>query len=298
MWSVLLAYFLVKAIDYLPIENAGKVLIYLFCAHELLIALFMQQFNVAIAAMIIISYAAIEKKQDWLAALMIIMGMFIKLYGVVGFAFFFFSHNKLKLIMWSAIWSVLAFVLPMAISSPEFICSQYFDWYTELVHKGNLNLFSTYQNVSILGMIRKISGNPDYSDLYPLVTGLILFAIPYLRLKQYKNEGFRLSFLASVLMFVVLFSTGSESSTYIITLCGVGIWYVAAPWKRSKADIALMVFAFILTSLSPSDLFPKFVRNNYIYPYALKALPCAIIWLKLIYELCFKDYAKKETISA
>ena len=60
-------------------------------------------------------------------------------------------------------------------------------------------------------------------------------------------------------MFVVLFSTGSESSTYIIAFIGVAIWYTAVPWKRSTLDIVLMVFAFILTSMSPSDL----SRNTY-----------------------------------
>lgn len=73
---------------------------------------------------------------------------------------------------------------------------------------------------------------------------------------------------------------------------GVSIWYVTAPWKRSRADIILMIFAFILTSMSPSDLFPAYLRKNYVIPYALKALPCALIWFKLVYEMCFKDYAK------
>ncbi|MEG1563893.1 MAG: GtrA family protein [Bacteroides sp.] len=36
------------------------------------------------------------------------------------------------------------------------------------------------------------------------------FSLLYLRFKQYKNETFRYAFLASVLLFVVLFSTGSE----------------------------------------------------------------------------------------
>ena len=57
---------------------------------------------------------------------------------------------------------------------------------------------------------------------------------------------------------------------------GVAIWYVAAPWKRSRTDVVLMVFAFILTSMSPSDLFPAYLRKHYITPYALKALPCVV----------------------
>lgn len=94
-------------------------------------------------------------------------------------------------------------------------------------------------------------------------------------------------------MFVVLFSTGSESSTYIIAFVGVALWFVAVPWKRSRWDIALMIFAFILTSLSPSDLFPKFIRKIYVQPYALKALPVVLIWFKLIYEMMVRNYSDK-----
>ena len=93
--------------------------------------------------------------------------------------------------------------------------------------------------------------------------------------------------------FTVLFSTGSESSTYIIAFVGVAIWYWAAPWQRTRWDIALMVFAFILTSLSPSDLFPAYVRQEWVQPYALKALPVTIIWLQLTLEMLCKDYANK-----
>ncbi|MEG2848929.1 MAG: hypothetical protein RR880_01695, partial [Bacteroidales bacterium] len=85
------------------------------------------------------------------------------------------------------------------------------------------NTFALMQNVSLLGMIRKISMNPNYSDLYIILCGLALFGIPYLRRAQYKYVAFRETILASVLLFVVLFSTGSESSSYIIALCGVAI---------------------------------------------------------------------------
>ena len=81
-------------------------------------------------------------------------------------------------------------------------------------------------------MVRKISGSVSYSDIYLIIGGLIVFGLPYLRISQYKYEAFRKTLLASVLMFVVLFSTGSESSTYIIAFIGVAIWYTAVPWKR------------------------------------------------------------------
>ncbi|MEF9986954.1 MAG: glycosyltransferase family 87 protein [Bacteroidales bacterium] len=293
-WLGGLSFFLYIAVRSLPIEQKKHIFIYWFCAHELMTAIFMSQFNVAIAAIIIITYAALEKEKEWLAALMIVLGTFVKLYGIVGLAFFFFSKNKLKFIGYGLLWSVVMFVLPMVISSPNYIIEQYGEWFNDIAFKNGNNTFALMQNVSLLGMIRKISMNPNYSDLYIILCGLALFGIPYLRRAQYKYVAFRETILASVLLFVVLFSTGSESSSYIIALCGVAIWYVASPWKRNSIDIGLMIFAFILTSMSPSDLFPRYLKIHYVYPYALKALPCVLIWLKLTYELCFKDYRRNE----
>ena len=91
--------------------------------------------------------------------------------------------------------------------------------------------------------------------------------------------------LSSVLIFTVIFSSGSESPTYIIAFIGVAIWFVIKNKPYSNVDLFLLAFALLLTSLSPSDLMPKFLRENYIRPYALKALPCILIWFKIIYEM-------------
>ena len=153
-------------------------------------------------------------------------------------------------------------------------------------------MFSHGTNISLLGFVRKISGNDAYSDLWLIIPGLILFALPYLRVKQYGYESFRQTLLASVLMFTVLFSTGSENSGYIIAVTGVAIWFTAAPWQRSKWDIALMVYVFFCCTMAHSDLMPRFLREEYIKPYGLKAVPVILVWLKLCYEMYTKDYAK------
>ena len=184
------------------------------------------------------------------------------------------------------------FVAPMVISSPEFIIGQYQEWFTSLAEKNGENLESIAQNISLLGMVHRISG-AVFNDLWLIGPGLVLFGIPYLRFSQYKHVAFRQTLLASVLMFVVLFSTGSESSGYIIPFVGIVIWYTAAPWQRTNWDIALLVFAFVLSSLSPSDLFPAYLRKEWVQPYALKALPVTLIWLKLCFEMYSKDYAAK-----
>ena len=289
-WLIVLSLSLYYAIRKLPFPDRKRIFLYWFCAHELLTALFMSQFNIAIAAIIVATFYCIEKEKDIWAACFIMLGTFVKVYGIVGLAFFFFSKHKVKFLLALLGWALVMFVAPMAISSPDYIISQYVGWWDSLSAKNAENIFSGGQNISLLGMVRKISGCASYSDLWLILGGLIIFGLPYLRIAQYKYKAFRYALLASVLLFVVLFSTGSESSTYIIAFVGVGIWYWSVPWKRSKWDIALMVFAFILTSFSPSDLFPAYLRKEFVQPYALKALPCAIIWFKLSYEMCFRNY--------
>lgn len=293
LWEVMLAMSLYVAVRRLPMEWRKQVFVYWFCAHELLTALFMSQFNIAIAAIIVGTYACVEREREGTAAFLVMLGTFVKLYGIVGLAFFFFSRHKARFAMWLAVWAAVFFVLPMAISSPEYIVGQYKAWWVSLTEKNADNMFSGGQNQSLLGLVRKISRCPSYSDLWLIVPGLAAFALPYLRREQWRHEAFRCAFLASTLLFVVLFSTGSESSTYIIALTGAALWYVKAPWQRSRLDVALMVFAFILTSMSPSDLFPAYLRKHYVQPYALKALPCVLIWIKLVVEMTTRDYAPR-----
>ena len=293
-WLVVLALGMYYAVRRLPLEEGRQIFLYWFCAHELLTALQMQQFNIAIAAIIIGSFAAIEKGREVTAAFLIVLGTFVKLYGVVGLAFFFFVKRKPRFILALIGWSVVCFVAPMLISSPEYVLGQYVEWYERLAAKNGENTFALMQNISLLGMIRKISGSAAYSDLWVILPGLALFGLPYLRFSQYRHLAFRYGILSSVLLFVVLFSTGSESSTYIIPFAGIALWYVTSPWKRTGWDVALMVFAFVLSSLSPSDLFPRSLREAYVLPYALKALPPTLIWLRLSYELLTRDYAPSE----
>lgn len=292
LWCVLLSLFLFVAVRRSTLSKYQQVFIFWFCAHELLTALFMQQFNIAIAAMILLAFFLIEKERDTEAAFFIVVGTLVKIYGIVGLAFFFFSRHKLRFVLSLAGWSIVLFALPMIISSPDYIIGQYQEWFISITEKNSENLDSIAQNISLLGMVHRTTGL-SFNDLWLVLPGMLLLGIPYLRVSQYQHPAFRQTLLASILMFVVLFSTGSESSGYIIAFIGVVIWYTASPWKRSNWDIALLVFVFILSSMSPSDLFPAYLRKEWVQPYALKALPITIVWLKLCWEISTRDYSKE-----
>ena len=149
-----------------------------------------------------------------------------------------------------------------------------------------------YQNISVLGMTHRIT-QMAFSDIYILLPAMLLFLLPYLRTSQYANHGFQWGIVSSVLMCIILFSTGSESSGYIIAILGVALWYVTSPWERGKWDIALLIFALVLGSFGTSDLVPRSIQRSLIRPYSLKALPILLVWLKLIWELCTRDYLRQ-----
>ena len=111
--------------------------------------------------------------------------------------FLLLLKHKVKFVASLVGWAVLFFVLPMLISSPEYIIGQYQEWKMSLAGKNMENMFSTMQNQSLLGLVRKISHVSTYSDLWLIVPGILAFCAPYLRFSQYRNLYFRYAFLAS-----------------------------------------------------------------------------------------------------
>lgn len=284
IWIMCNAYILYITIDKLPLLNKQKIIVLLLCAHELMTASFSTQFNPCMAAIIILSFIFIREKKDFWAACLIVLGTFIKLYGIVGLAFFFFSEHKFKLIAGLVFWSVVFFILPMAVSSPKFIIQTYQDWFQVLVEKDAQNASSLMQDISVMGLIRRIFHLPQLSNKIVLLPALAVFGSSYLFIRKYKQQFYQLLILSSTLLFTVLFSSGSESPTYIIAFAGVALWFINLEKPVTNLQIGLIIFAFILTSLSPSDLFPKSLKTAYVVKYALKALPCLLVWLHIIYQ--------------
>ena len=298
LWGLFNAGILAWAITQLPLKSSQINAVLWICFQELLTAILGFQFNPMMTAIIILSFVYIEKAKDFWSAFFIVLGVFVKLYGIVGLAFFFFSKNKIKFILSLLFWSGVLFALPMLISSPEYIIQTYREWFARLVEKNNENTgLDSFQDISLMGMIRRFFQDSTISNLPFLIGGVFLFGLQYLRVKQYREGSFRLMLLASVLLFTVIFSSGSESPTYIIAFVGIAIWFVIQPKPISNLYIALLIFALILTSFSPSDLIPNYIKDNYIRPYALKALPCVLIWFAIVYEMLKNKFNNYDSIT-
>lgn len=297
LWVLANAVILYYTILQLPIQKKERLYILLICSHELFTSLRSSQFNPIMTALIILTFCFIQKGKEPWAAFCIILGTFIKLYGIVGLAFFFFVKDKKNFVSWLIIWGIILFVLPMTISSPQFVIQSYTDWYQSLVYKNSLNTLSLMQDVSVGGMIRAMFNYPGLPGLWVLIPGLLIFSLSFLNIKYYQDLRFRLLILGSTLLFPVLFSSSSESPTYIIAFTGVAIWFMVQEKPYSKTEWTLFIFAIILTTLSPSDIFPRYINKTYVQPYHLKALPCFLIWIRVIYDtLTMYKYPSLEAV--
>jgi hypothetical protein len=299
LWCLAMAFVLFYAIYRLPLAWHYRVIILYIPLHDLFTSLLSVQTSPLIAALIVGSYSAVRKGKEGWAACFIIFGFFIKLYTVIGLVFFLFSENKRKFILYLILWSVIFFVLPMFISSPRYIVQCYFDWFHSLVGKNIENTNSLMQDISVMGMIRRVFALRTMSNLVILIPALLLFGIQYIGRKRYGNLSYQLAILASSLLFIVLFSSGSESVSYVIAMTGVAIWFVVQDRPYRWWIVFLLVFCFVLTSFSNADFVPKFIRHGLVRDYALKALPCFLVWLTLVYQLIIqgKNFTENEKIT-
>lgn len=205
-----------------------------------------------------VGFCFYRKEKRFLGSICHIARYICKNIFIVGLAFFFFSKHKIKFLLSCLFWTILLFIFPIPFFGLEYTISQYQDWFIAITEKNSHNMFAISQNVSLLGLVRRVSGNPDYSDLWLIVPGLILFFIPYLRIRQYKSLSFRFLLLANVLLFTVLFSSGSEASSYVTAMLGVGIWYVNSPASNKKLNYWLLILTIIVVAISTTELTPPF----------------------------------------
>lgn len=294
LWVVANAAFLYAAIRQLPMTRVQQNLILLFSSHELMAASSYFQFNPSIAACIILSFALILRGKEFWAAFFIVAGTLTKIYGIVGLAFFFFSNHRWRFIGSMLLWGAVLFVLPMLISSPSYIIRTYEEWLGALrqkdVKNAQFDQGIVFQDISVMGFIRRVFHLKELNNMLVLLPGIVIFGAQYLLLKWRENPHYQLYILCSTLLFTVLFSSSSESPTYIIAFPAACIWYLLqrhTPWVN-----AFFIFVLVGTTFSHSDLVTPWVKRNIVLPYAAKAFPCFVLWLVLVYQLFTKKFLR------
>jgi hypothetical protein len=280
LWNLLNALLLLVAVLFLPgITEKQKWWILLACLVELVTSMQNEQSNPMMAGLLILAYGLLERDRYAAAALCIVFTAYIKIFGVIGFALFLFYPNKWRLVLYSLAWGIFFFVVPVLVTGMEQFRMMYESWWNMLRTDHSISY-----GISVMGIIHSWTGI-DFNKLYVVAAGAVVLCLPFLRTGHYRDERFRLLMLCSLLIWGVIFNHKAESPTFIIAMAGVAAWFFTG--KKNWWTVSLFVMAFILTSLSPTDLFPASIRREYIVPYALKALPCVIIWIIIVFEMLF-----------
>jgi len=248
-----------------------------FAAVEVMTALQNAQSNVLIAGLLLLAFSFLERRQLALAPLMIVAAAFIKLFGLVAFSLFLLYPEKKKFILFSALWGIVVGLLPLVVVSPAELVRLYEGWW------GLLSMdYAGPAGLSVMAWLQSwFHLNPPRAIV--TLVGMALFCWPLMQVERYRDFNFRLLFLCNVLIWVVIFNYKAESSSYVIAICGVALWYVSR--TRNWMDLALVSIAFIFTCLSPTDVFPSSLSAAFFVPYSIKAVPCILIWGKVIHEL-------------
>lgn len=287
LWNILNAVILFYAFRKFPFANEKKQLFAVgFILLEAITSLMISESNCLMAGLIILAYIAMEKKNMALATFLVLLSVFIKPFGLVALSLFLFYPGKWKAFGFSLLWFVLLFALPLITISQHELMDVYASWGAMLKNDHDISY-----GISVMAWLHTWFGI-DAKD-YALLAGIMLFFLPLLRYKSFVYTGFRQLFLASILIWVVIFNHKAESPAFIIAISGAAIWF---SHSNTKFNAILMAMAFLFTILSPTDIYPKFIRDQFFIPYTIKVVPCIIIWIKILFELLTKDFSGNQPV--
>ena len=291
LWCLANALFLFYAIKKLPLERNAIQMVMSISLLEMCGSIQSQQFNPMLCSWIILAFVHVMKGRTGMAAFFISGGFLVKVYGIVALLFTPFTGKNRSMMVWMITALVILVCIPMLYADASFVLQSYVDWYHRLLGKNQENIMTNFtdgmQDISAMGMVRRITGISSLSNMLFLFPAGILTLLPLLKRKYFDDNRFRLFYLAQVLIGLVIFSTSAESPTYVIAVTGFAIWYAAFGEDRPQWMKWMLVLLFLLTILSSTDLFPRYIRNTLIKPYALKALPCVLAWGAITVQLLF-----------
>ena len=278
LWNILNAVLLLLAIYYLPKLSAyQKGVILLIMLIELMTSMQNAQSNGLIAGLLVFAFGLLERNKFFWAALCVVFSMFIKLFGIAGFLLFFFYPQKWKSALYAFFWTGTLLALPLLfVEFTQYI--KLFSSYWGLL----INDHDASYGYSVMGWIHSWL-SIDINKNIIVAAGGVMLLLPLYKIKLYNDFVYKYLMLSSVLIWIVIFNHKAESPTFIIAMTGVALWYNQA--EKKTLNIILLLGAIILTSLSPTDIFPKNLRDEFVKPYVLKAFPVILIWIKIIYDL-------------
>jgi Glycosyltransferase family 87 len=242
------------------------------------------QANALVAALIIIAYLAFERRREVTGDLAIALGAFVKIFPVAALAFAVFHGRHWRVALAFAAGIVVGAGLPLLVTSPARLIAQYGWWFAleardalASAEGGGAGLYG-----GVMYQLRLWFG-VQWPNWPIQLVGVILQLAPLVRRRCWSDPDFRLRYLCSLLVFVVIFNHQVESPSFVIAVTGIAVWFASG--ARRPLDVALMVLTLLIVSVSSTDLVPHWLQRDVFVKYRLKTVPCALVWLVMQAEL-------------
>jgi hypothetical protein len=233
------------------------------------------QSNALVAGLMIITFADLERRRELRAALAVAIGTAIKIFPLVAAVFSIFRPWRVpRFALYGLIAGTLLLGAPLLFMSPAALMQQYRSW---------MNLQSGHDGgYSIMHHLQMWLGI-HWANWPVQLMGIIVLLAPLLQVPHWGDLRFRLLFLASTLMFCVLFNHAAESPSFVIAVAGVAIWFTVSP--RNRVSWTVLTIVIVGTVLSASDAMPAVLRQHVFVPYKLKTIPVVLVWGLTQFEL-------------
>jgi hypothetical protein len=235
------------------------------------------QSNALVAGLMIIGCAELDRRREMRAALAIAIGTAVKIFPIVAAVYAIFRPYRVpRFAAWGIVIAAALVASPLIVLSPAELAAQYRSWgaiqQTDALTRGHSLMFQLQQWFTL-----------DLPNWPVQLIGVLALLAPLIRLQYWGVERFRMLFLASLLMFCVLFNHKAESPTFVVALAGVALWFAHAP--RTRLTTIVLWVVIIGTVLSSSDAMPRAIQESVFEPYRLKILPVFLVWMLTQVEL-------------
>ena len=284
IWDALNTMLLALAIiRLLPDRRGDAVLALVFL--EMFGSMQHSQSNSLIAALLILAFLALEHERQLGAAVAIAVGTAIKIFPIAGLAMALPHPRRWRFAMLFTVVMLLVLALPLLVVPPHQVHQQYASWLAMLPRDAVSD--------TAAGSGMHTGGVPEQLHLWfglqaaPWVTELVggvLLVLPLVaRPARWRDADFRLRFLCSLLVFLVIFNHRSESPSFVIAVAGIAIWFAIS--THDIVTVTLMAATFVIVSLGASSAVPNAVRVGLVMHFRLKTIPCVAAWIVMQLEL-------------